>query len=548
MIKSRYYNSNFITYLFFFIFLLIGIFTFKDYGIGIDDKFHRLNGFYWLNYLLSFTDFESLKSVANLKLLEISDLSLPSIIKYNNYSIIFDVPTAFAEIIFKIENPKEYYQFRHFLNFIFFYVGSIFFFKILKLRFNKFVAFFGACLFIISPRLYGDSFYNMKDIIYLTFLTISYYYCLKCFNSLSIKNLFILAILSAASIQIRILGLAIPASLISFYFLDCLSKTYNLKKFYKIFFYFTSTIIITYLLWPYLWLSPIKNFIGSFHNIIPEIYVLFNGNYVKNSFLPYSYVPVWILISTPIIHLILFFSGFIYLLKRLFNRIVNINEQNISYDFWNGKNEKFDVFIFLNFLILTILIIFLNVRLFNTWKHLYFLNFYIIYFASFSLHLLYILFRKNIIRFNVMHLIILINIFFVIFRMHNYHPYQGLYFNFLITDKIKSNFEIDFTALSAKHFFDNIFKLEKDSEKIFIAAASWTPLIRTLDIYSKSKKDKIILLGQNYQKADYIYSNNISEVDKKSDDKYDIPNNFIKLYDFEVDGAILYTVYKKNNL
>ena len=30
-----------------------GFFTYKDYGIGIDDKFHRLNGFYWLDYFTS---------------------------------------------------------------------------------------------------------------------------------------------------------------------------------------------------------------------------------------------------------------------------------------------------------------------------------------------------------------------------------------------------------------------------------------------------------------------------------------------------------------
>jgi surface polysaccharide O-acyltransferase-like enzyme len=39
-----------ITATYFSIFLFIGILTFKDYGFNIDEKFQRLNGFYWLNY------------------------------------------------------------------------------------------------------------------------------------------------------------------------------------------------------------------------------------------------------------------------------------------------------------------------------------------------------------------------------------------------------------------------------------------------------------------------------------------------------------------
>ena len=35
---------------------IAGISTFQDYGISVDEKFQRSNGFYWLNYLLNFTN------------------------------------------------------------------------------------------------------------------------------------------------------------------------------------------------------------------------------------------------------------------------------------------------------------------------------------------------------------------------------------------------------------------------------------------------------------------------------------------------------------
>ena len=134
---------------------------------------------------------------------------------------------------------------------------------------------------------------------------------------------------------------------------------------------------------------------------------------------------------------------------------------------------------------------------------------------------------------------------FTTFKMYKYHPYQGLYFNSLVSDNFKNKFEIDFTALSARHFFNKIFD-KNTKDKVYIGTASWTPLNRTLDVFTKKEKNKIVFVGQDYQKAEYIFTNNISEVDKTLNDKYDIPKNFSKYYDYKIEGLILYSVYKKN--
>ena len=56
-----------ITFSLFTIFLLTGILIFKDYGISTDEDFHRLVGFYWLNYVLSFTNLNNLKEISLIK-------------------------------------------------------------------------------------------------------------------------------------------------------------------------------------------------------------------------------------------------------------------------------------------------------------------------------------------------------------------------------------------------------------------------------------------------------------------------------------------------
>ena len=95
-------KSNLI-YLLFFLILSVGFNISKDFGIGIEEHFQRKSGFYWLNYILSFTNFYSLKLEVLEKIYEINLFTpnLPPIEKFSYYGVIFDLPLAFTEAIFK---------------------------------------------------------------------------------------------------------------------------------------------------------------------------------------------------------------------------------------------------------------------------------------------------------------------------------------------------------------------------------------------------------------------------------------------------------------
>jgi len=127
MKENTHFKINLIIYSLFFLLFINGTLTFEDYGIGIDDKFHRLNGFYWLDYLLSFTNLIEIQELVKLKLSQITDQTLPSINEFNKYSIIFDVPAAILELILGLDNEKDFYELRHYLNFIFYFVGCVYF-------------------------------------------------------------------------------------------------------------------------------------------------------------------------------------------------------------------------------------------------------------------------------------------------------------------------------------------------------------------------------------------------------------------------------------
>ena len=541
-------SNNFAVIIIFILTFIVGLLTFKDYGIGIDDKFQRLSGFYWLNYILSFTDLNELKELTLIKLNAISGPTLPSIEYYNRYGILFDVPAAFLEIIFNINDTKNYYLFRHFLNFLYFFIGSIFFYKILKNRFDNFTSLCGTAMFILSPRIYGDSFYNMKDIIFLSFLSIALFYCFEFFKKNNYTNLIFFSLFSAMCIQMRVLGIFIPLAFLGFYILSLISNKEEIKKIFQYFLYLLFTIFFLYLLWPYLWEDPLKNFLINFSyadSIPGGMKIFFKGEFISIKFMPYDYILTWIIISTPIIHISLFFIGFIFIFQRLIKRLFTFENIKIKkYDLWRNYNEKKDLFVFICLIVIVSSLTILNISLLNTWKYLYFLNIFIVYIGSYSIYFLINKFKKNN-KIKVFKIFIICSFIFVTARMVQYHPYQGLYFNVLLSGKYKNNFDIDYTALSGKYALKQMLDLENNKKVINIGVASWTPLERSKEMLDKKLRSKINIVGQNYSLADYIYTNNISEVDKKLNNKYDIPNNFIKIYNLIIDDLVIYEIYKK---
>ena len=540
-------HSNKILFSFFLIFLLIGLITYKDYGIHIEEKFHRSNGLYWLNYILNFTEFNDLKNIASIKLDNISGFTLSNIESYLNYGIIFDVPTAFLEIILNIDEPKNYYQFRHLISFLLFFLSSIFFYKLLLNRFSDFnVSFIGTVFYVLSPRIYGDSFYNNKDILFLSLVTFALYYLFKTIDKPSYKNLIFFSIFSAICVSTRIIGVFLPISFIIVFFISLLAKKDELKFFPKIIFYLLSFFIFLFLHWPYLWSTPIDNFfslIQSAKTGFIEMKVLFDGKYISNQFLPYSYIPTWIAISTPVIHLIFFMLGYFYIIKRFFLRFLSIKENSVYYDFWRGKNEKKDFFIFFNISVIILFLISLNITLYNSWRLIYFLNIFIIYISTYAFYIIYINLKSYNRKFQFS-LIILFLLLLVLIRMVTYHPYQGIYFNSFVPNHYKNKFEIDFLGISGVKFLKEILILEKNKSSINIGVASFLPIQRSLELLDKNESKRIKIIGQEYEKADYIFKNNISEINKNINNKYDVPNNFIKIDELIVDGALLYEIYK----
>jgi len=541
-------HKNLILFILFSSFLIIGLVTFRDYAVHIEEKFHRTNGLFWLNYLLNFTNFEDIKNISFIKFKGIGDYTLSSVNHYNKYGIIFDLPAAFIEILLNLEESRDFYQLRHFLSFLLFFSSSIFFYKILNNRFKSFnVSVIGTIFYVLSPRIYGDSFLY-KDVLFLSLITFTIYSVFLCFDKLNYKNLTILAVLSAFCISTRIIGIFIPVSFSLMLLLTLITQKQKKEIFIKCFFYLCLCVFFLLIHWPYLWESPTNNFVLLFKSLkydLMDVKILFNNEFINNRILRYEYIPYWIVLTTPILNLIFFIYGLSLGFKRIFFRFISIDKETKQSDFWRGGKEKKDFFIFFNIFSILLFLITFNVGLYNGWRIIYFLNIFIIYYAAFGFYIVLSILKKRNYRF-ILNLSVLILSLFLILRMNIYHPYQSVYFNFLVPDKIKNSFEIDYYGLGGARFLNRIIAMEPNKKLVKIGVASHTPLQRSVEFLKQSEKNKFEIVGQEYHEADYIFKNNISEVNSKYNDKYDVPYNFVKIEEYILDGILIYELFKLN--
>ncbi len=541
-------NNFFLKNIFYFLYLsffILGLIIFNDFGISVDEEFQRYSGFYWLNYVLEFTPFESLKFSVENKLSEIGGFTLPNPKDYPFYGVIFDLPLALIETILKVNEPRDYFLLRHFFTFSLFFISALYFHKILENRFKeKIIIFFGVLLYISSPRVFADSFYNNKDLVFLSFVTISLSYYFKLIDNFNYKNILNFSFFASLTCVARIIGIFLPVTFLLFIFLSNkkIDKDYSLVK--KILFFIFCFLLFLYLFWPFLWEAPAANFIYAFNKssqVGLSIQMLFNGNYIFSNLLPISYLPTWIIITTPILSLILFLVGYTIIIKRSFARLINIKPDTIYSDFWRGKKENKDFFVVLNFSLIFFYIILSNSVLYTGWRQLYFLHVFLIYVGCFAIYFLNLKIKKKIFLHSFIFTFILISFY----NIYKFHPYQSSYFNILVSESKKKDFEIDYWGLAGVKFLNEVLSIEQNKELIKIGVASYIPLERSLKMLKKEIAKKIEIVGQDYKSANYIFNNNMSEVNKNKNNKYQIPVSFKKIKEFSIDGFVIYEIYKK---
>ena len=299
---------------------------------------------------------------------------------------------------------------------------------------------------------------------------------------------------------------------------------------------------------PYLWTNTISNFIDIF-SLLKELqlerkskFYLIMNLFPIETFLTHIYL--FGFLSVLQFYFLFFLFGYFFYLRRFLGRFINLKEEQIFDDLWRSSKEKID---FVNFFIFTsffISLIIFNSPFYNGWRLVYFLNIFIIYFVVYQIYICFLHFRNKYLLKKILILIVFFLVGHNLKILYSFHPYQSYYFTEFISNTKKNGFEIDYYGLSGKHFFLKVYSARKGIDTK-IAVASHTPLHRSLEGLTSEQRKNFTVIGQNYNEADFIYKNNISEVNSKLNKKYDIPDNFVKIYELKMHGIKIYEIFEK---
>lgn len=396
----------------------------------------------------------------------------------------------------------------------------------------------GSLFLILSPRIFADSFYNSKDIAFLSLFIISIYTLIGFLDKKTVPRAFIHALSSAFLIDIRVLGIIVPFLTAVFFIADLLiinSERDRLKKnILSLFTYGLLSVFFTVLFWPLLWTKPLYHFIEAFRQMsqIPwEGSVLYLGKFWQAKNLPWHYTFLWIIISTPVLYIVCFFIGcLISAIQLLRNPLL----------FYSTKRNDL-IFLFWVFLPLASIIL-LHLVLFDAWRHLFFVYPALIMFSLFGLITLFKYIKLKLKRFGtkilnlVLALIISCDLFSTVYFMAKYHPFQNVYFNiFAAKDAnwIKNNFELDYWGLSYKKALEYI--LKNDSNRVIRVCVANPPGEYNADILFSDTK-KTLLFVNKPEEANYFLSNY-----RWHREDYPFKNEY---YSIKVNGLKIMVVYK----
>lgn len=514
-------HGHVLVIVFFACYFILGVFIFRDYGLSWDEPTSRDNGIVTYQYVTK----------QNRDLFTYQD---------RDYGTAFELPLVVAEKVLNPTSSQQIYYLRHFLTFILFFTGAVFFYNIATKRFGRGLAILGVAFLILSPRIFADSFYNSKDIALLSVMIIAVFTLMTFLKKPSLRHAAIHAIASALVVDIRLPGLVIFPITVGFFLAD--TFILSTRRLWKgririLVVYFLLFLGFVVLFWPYLWSNPIGNFTNAFlsfsHFLRLSDTVFYLGSYIPDKYVPWHYPLVWIGVSTPLLYLVLFVFGVGFTLGKIFSGIFHFY-----------KDYGMDLLFFVWFFGPLLMVIGLNSTLYDGWRQLYFIypGFLLLVLVGVEDLLFYTKNRYHLKMFLM--LLGVVNLLSVARFMTINHPYQNLYFNELVSslENAKQKFDLDYWGVTFREGLEYI--ASHDSSAIipvFFAHGHKN----NIDILAEVDKKRFVV-SDRAGDAKYILNNYRWYKDRNNYrwDPYIYASFHPTFYNVTVDGVTVMTVLK----
>ncbi len=287
-----------------------------DFGITGDEEVQKVYG----EKVLSYFETNGQDSTA---------LSYKNLYYYGG---LFDYSAAWAN---KNIGGLDPYDMRHLLNALVGFLMILFTgFLAKEITGSWRMAFFALLFMAVSPRIFGHSMNNPKDIPFAAAYVFSMLYMIRFIKEMprpSNKTIIMLIIGIAAAINVRVGGILLIAYFGLFVLVNFFLKRNDFKEgksVLKLGIIGVFVVLGAYfgglLFWPYGLQAPFSNplkALGEMSNFSTGIRMLFNGEHLWSDELPWYYIPKWIGISAPLFLL----AGLILFIVFYFMKFKKIN-------------------------------------------------------------------------------------------------------------------------------------------------------------------------------------------------------------------------------
>lgn len=509
---SRKKSEKIVSGTFFAVLLMVGLTVYKNYGVSWDEGMSRTNGTWNYNYVTSGDrksfDFESLQATQS-----------GHYERY--YGSAFDLGLVTLEHVLRLADSRSVYLMRHLATFSVFYLGTLAFYWLLHRQFRDWrLALLGAVFLVLSPRLFADAFYNPKDLPFLALVQIALVSMILFLDNMSWQRALLHGLACALCIDIRIFGLILPVITVVLAVprLRELPSTGQRTRANRANLGICLCAIAfgTYAFWPFLWTHPVTNFLKALRTLgrVPwSGTILYLGQVVPAGKLPWHYLFVWIVITTPLLYLILFAAGLIHCLSKA-----------LTHPWRWLVEDALEVAFLVTLAAPLAAVVILRLNVYDGWRHLYFTYPPLLYFSILGLSIvtswLSRLGRVAVPARVLAALAVVLCLLQVSWTMICYHPLQNIYFNRLAgrnLTEIRRRFEMDYWGLSQRKALERLLEIDPSptiriASATSISAAILPPALRNRLEFTKPESATYFISFFRWHPEDYAQEDEVDSI------------------------------------
>ncbi|GAB2794917.1 hypothetical protein HNQ93_002930 [Hymenobacter luteus] len=439
-------RARWVVGLFFGLLGMLGVALHRDYGVGWDEQLDRLNGIINAKYV-------ALKLAPELARRQPTFAEIPDMSENQDvdHGVFFQLPLVVLEKVIGAEDSRDVYFLRHLTIWLTCVAGTYALYRLAarylgSWRWGLVVA----AALVLSPRLFAESFYNYKDLVFLGFFTFGVGTLTRWLRRPTWPNAALHALAVGAAIDVRTMGVLLIGLTVGFAGLEGWFRVEVRRRLgltLALFFGLTWAVVVAG--WPYLWENPVGNFLSaflSFSRYRAHMLTVYFGQEISVQRLPWHYALVWLLITTPLPYSVLFATGVGAVIRQALRQ---------PRAWLASATGRTDLLLLAWFFGPLAAIVLLHSVIYDGWRHLYFIYPAFLLLAARGL-LVAGRYVRNTSRLGVRRLgyvgagLLLVGVGHTALRMILDHPYQNMYYSFLPGSMAGRLFERDYWGLSGR--------------------------------------------------------------------------------------------------